>query len=151
MGMVPLSLGFSMKLCWLSKNDDKVLLFWKLLGISRLISYFHRGDFYLITHGAGEWNYWCLLANSEQTLNFGLLTLCNCHTHWRLWELNWMHFYYATYRCGPHRLIFEQVYGGKWEECGVLKMLGLGSGNVRRCGLVRESVSLWKWAFRASS
>jgi hypothetical protein len=29
-----------------------------------------------------------------------------------------------------------------------LNVLGSGSGTIRRCGLVRVSVSLWVWAFR---
>ena len=36
-------------------------------------------------------------------------------------------------------------------SCDGLYLLGLGSGTVRRCALVRISVSLWAWALRPSS
>jgi hypothetical protein len=39
---------------------------------------------------------------------------------------------------GPHRLV-------------CLNMLGPGSGSIRTCGLVGESVSLWGWVLRTSS
>jgi hypothetical protein len=33
-----------------------------------------------------------------------------------------------------------------YPSCDGLYMLGLGSGTVRRCGLVGVGVSLWVWA-----
>jgi hypothetical protein len=35
--------------------------------------------------------------------------------------------------------------------CGGLSMLGPGSGTIRGCGLIGESMSLWVWALRPSS
>jgi hypothetical protein len=58
-------------------------------------------------------------------------------------------FYYAMARYASHRL-FEQAYSAQRVECGGLNMLGPGSGNIWRCGLVR-GVSLWEWAMRSSS
>jgi hypothetical protein len=34
--------------------------------------------------------------------------------------------------------------------CGGLDILGPGSGTIRRCGLVGESMPLWGWAMRLS-
>jgi hypothetical protein len=36
-------------------------------------------------------------------------------------------------------------------RCGVLNMLGPGSGTICKCGLVEVGVSLWVWALRPSS
>jgi hypothetical protein len=49
------------------------------------------------------------------------------------------------FRYDPH-VLFEQAYGGQGVECDGLYMLGLGSGTIRRYGLVGIGVSLWVWA-----
>jgi hypothetical protein len=39
--------------------------------------------------------------------------------------------------------LFEQYYWFVFEHCAGLSMLGLGSGTIRRRGLVGRRVSLW--------
>ena len=53
------------------------------------------------------------------------------------------------FRYVPHKLMFEQAYGGQGVECDGL--LGPGSGTIRRCGPVAVGVSLWVWTIRSSS
>jgi hypothetical protein len=45
------------------------------------------------------------------------------------------------------------LIGTMWTSfpCGVLNVLGPGSGTIRRCGLVGGSVSLWGQALRPFS
>ena len=46
--------------------------------------------------------------------------------------------HYAMFKYGPHRLM-------------CLNAWPIGSGTIRRCGLVGVGVSLWVWALRPSS
>jgi hypothetical protein len=47
----------------------------------------------------------------------------------------------------PHTTVSTSGLG--W--CGGLNTLDPESRTIRRCGLVRESVSMWGWAWRLSS
>jgi hypothetical protein len=50
--------------------------------------------------------------------------------------------HYATFRYGPHRLMFEQAYGGQGVEYAGLNILGPGSTTTWRCGHVVVGVAL---------
>ena len=55
-------------------------------------------------------------------------------------------FYPVEERDDLHLLLEDTVK----PECDGLYMLSLGSGTIRKCGLVRIGVSLWVWALRPS-
>jgi hypothetical protein len=62
--------------------------------------------------------------------------------NFRSWTKCILH--HAMLRNGPHRLMFEQAYGGQRVECDGLHRFGPG-----RCRLVGLAVSLWVWALRS--
>ena len=53
-----------------------------------------------------------------------------------------IHFYYAMFRYGPHRLMFQEAYGDQGVECNGSYMLSPGSGTIRRYGPVGVGVAL---------
>lgn len=70
-------------------------------------------------------------------------------------KVHWLNWLSETMREG----LEVQKWGSQvksWAATGIphcdgLHLLGPGSGIIRRCGLVRGSVSLWGWAWRPSS